>query len=56
VWEAPAESRPVAAVEFYLVAQLMDLDPETIELDFVLPIVADRHPLGQSWATGLDEL
>jgi hypothetical protein len=54
--EAPAESRPVAAKKFYLVAELVDLDPEAVELDLVLPVVTGRHGLGEDRATGLDEL
>jgi hypothetical protein len=50
------KTRPVAAVEFYLVAQLVDLDPEAVELDLVLPIVAGWHRFGALRMAGLDEL
>jgi GNAT superfamily N-acetyltransferase len=39
--EAPVEAVAVAAVEFYLVAQLVDLDAEAVEFDLVLPIVQE---------------
>ena len=42
---APAEPRPASEVEFYLVAELVDLDAEAIELDLMLPIVADWYRL-----------
>src|SRR5262245_36674425 len=35
-----AETRSVAAKKFYLVAELVDLDAEAVELDLVLPVVA----------------
>jgi hypothetical protein len=49
--EAPAETRPASAVQFDLIAQLVDLDAEAVEFDFVLPVVASRHrrgPLGMA--------
>jgi hypothetical protein len=49
-------SRAPDAIEFYLVAQLVNLDTEAIEFDLVLPIVAGGHFLGRHGGTGLDEL
>jgi hypothetical protein len=54
--EAPAESRPVAAVEFYSLPNLVDLDPKAVEFDLILPFVAGRHRFGVLKMTGLDEL
>jgi hypothetical protein len=51
-----AEVVAVAAVEFYLAVELVDLDAEAVELNLVSPIVAGSHALGQDRATGLDEL
>jgi len=53
---ATAEATTAAAVEFYLIAQLVDLDAKAVELDLVLPIVTDRHRLGALRMAGLDEL
>src|SRR5215471_3818258 len=53
--EPTAETRSVAAKKFYLVAELVDLDAEAVELDLVLPVVTGRHGVGEDWATGLDE-
>jgi hypothetical protein len=54
-WKAPAESRPVAAEEFYLVARLVDLDAKAVEFDLMLPFVAGRHRFGALRMAGLDE-
>src|SRR5262245_48924713 len=53
--EPTAETRSVAAKKFYLVAELVDLNAEAVELDFVLPVVTGRHGVGEDWATGPDE-
>jgi len=50
------EPRPVAVVEFYLGAQFVDLDAETVEFVLVLPIIAGWHRLGALRMAGLDEL
>ena len=34
---------PLRLKKFYLVAELVDLDAEAVELDFVLPVVAARR-------------
>jgi hypothetical protein len=47
---------PLRAVEFDILAKLVDLDAEAIELDFMLPIVAGRYRLGTLGVAGLDEL
>jgi hypothetical protein len=44
--ETPAESRPDLAVRFDVIAQLVDLDGEAVELDLVLPVVAGWHRVG----------
>jgi hypothetical protein len=52
VREAPAEPRPAAAVKLYVVTEFVDLDPEAVEFDLVLPIVPRRHrrgALGMVW-------
>jgi len=56
-WEAPAESRSVAAVEFYVVTELVDLDPEAVELDLMLPVVtrSARSWPGQGYKAGCTE-
>ena len=53
--EPTAESRSIAAKKFHLVAELVDLDAEAVELDLVLPVVTGRHGVGEDWATGSDE-
>jgi hypothetical protein len=46
---------PLRAVEFDILAKLVNLDAEAVELDLVLPIVAGRHRLGTLRVAGPDE-